>query len=169
MKKIAYIVASFLIMTFIAIGLSGVKSDALEEKCEIPSSAVKITVKKERDEPIYEYTVTNLHDNRPIFLFSIGKGPKGMLRGGFPELVPVNFVSPEGWEGEVGGAENPDTFYFWSVDMDKYEDYASFEIAPGKTVSGFKIVMTKPLDIMMALPFMARFGVECAYGTVVAE
>lgn len=90
-----------------------------------------------------------------------------MLDFNHSEIYPVQYISPDGWKGRNSATDTERLNYLWTVEP--YIDNPSmYEIMPGETLTGFKLVMSEPLDIMKVLPFYIPFlGWECLYGTVV--
>ncbi len=174
MKKTWGIAVSLLIMIVMVFSFWVQYSEAASG-CLAPVSAVKVTVKQDAGKPVYEFDVTNKHDV-PIYVMFIGVGEKRTPWHKGIDATPKEVVSPGGWAGEyINLGEDTGAFYIWSVERDSVKhDFTGEGIAPGETLSGFKLVMNKPLDILKTLQFRARFMfygqlLGCVNGTVVAE
>ncbi len=166
MKRIQIFIRSTILVSMLILSLDAYLSEAVAD-CDVPSSAVSITVKQEGDKPVYAFTVTNNYD-KPIKRINLGRSQKGMIPFTADELKPEKIVSPLWWKGE--------TFYDSDEKLIMYtwEPYAKAHlIQKGESVSGFKLVMPKPIDMMKEIPFLVWFresGIEyCSYGTVVEE
>jgi hypothetical protein len=174
MKNVVIIIVMFLSMLLmLSSSMAGEGLGYEPEKCEIPSSSVRITVKQEGDVfPVYAFAITNLY-NSPINLFSIGRSPHGTLEAGVSdEYIPIKVMSPEEWDGPPNYRTDSGSIYFnysWAVKPEK-DNYQDYFIKPGETLTGFKLVMLEPLEYFKTAPFQVYFGrwyELCAYGMLV--
>ncbi len=177
MKKTVFNMLGLIAGVLFAAQVSAAPYNKNEEKCEVPSTAVRISVKQEGNiYPVYTFTVTNLY-NSPVYYVSIGWGPQGGLDVHVPdEYIPIEVISPEGWIGpsnyRIDPGETMFHHYRWFL---PWSNKQGLPIKPGETLSGFKLVMLEPLDYFKSAPFRVKFSrgftepLVCVYGTVVFE
>lgn len=149
-------------------------------ECEGPSKLVKITVKEVTiSPPTYVYEIINLYQSS-IINFTLGASDHKEMRI-MPDNIPKAVESPQGWGGESVFVEETEFMHiFWSVKDNQ------FEIAPGTSLTGFKLIMPQPVERkkplyhpsgapavphnMKKTPFKVRFkDGTCVWGKVQAE
>jgi hypothetical protein len=174
MRNTWIIIVSLVLVNVLMVSIGVFYSEAATE-CWTPSSAVSITVKQEADKAVYEFNVINKHDV-PIYVITIGVSEKPVPWNKDIDAAPKEVGSPEGWIGKyIYLGDDAEAFYVWSMKREKGKDsFIGGGIAPGESLSGFKLVMNKPLDILKTLPFKARFLafgqlLGCVNGTVVSK
>ncbi len=177
MKKVVMVITMlFGIFFILSILMPGEGLCYENEKCEIPSSAVRITVKQDGDVlPVYEFTVTNLH-NIPIYYIAIGWGPKGGVNIGITgKYIAIERLPLEGWEVPLNYEAEGAMFFHYQWFVYHGDNDQKYFIKPGETRSGFKLLLHKPLDYFKTAPFRVEFSrgftepLVCVYGTVVFE
>lgn len=173
-KRISIAALSILLVFVLA------KSSMSVMKCEGPTTLVRVTVKQIAiSPPTYVYTITNLYQS-PIVDFILGRGDqREMLIT--PDNIPTAVESPQGWDGQYIFVEESEYMHIFWLAKDK-----QFVIAPNTSLSGFKLVMPKPMERKVPLygpsgeidapldmkkaPFDVRFNDStCVWGRVVAE
>jgi hypothetical protein len=157
-----------LISLFIIINFPLFTHDAEALKCDVPSSKVRIVVKQESDNPLYTFTVSNRYDT-PIVNFYINSS--SLFRLVEDDITPEEFISPDGWSGEVARNNSKEMFYSWHVSWDN-KNYFEDMIQRGETRSGFKILLPKTTNQIMPLRFTVIFEADftyCSVGEVIWE
>ena len=166
-------IAALLQVVFILITSSAISKG----ECDGPTKFIKVTVKQvSTSPPTYIYTITNIYQSS-IRNFTLGVSDHKELRI-MPDNIPANVESPQGWQGQYVFGEDSDYMHiFWNVVGNQ------FEIVPGTSVTGFKLIMPQPVKSkerlyysdgtpavphdMKKTPFKVRFkDGTCVWGKV---